>query len=76
MQFIEMAEAEAKFSGTGQIQLEVVPIRRNYCRSFNLSTFICQEKSYEATMVLDFLPFYAIGKKLKFLQISFGYLWY
>ncbi len=29
MKFSEMAESEAKYSGTGQIQLEMMPIRRD-----------------------------------------------
>ena len=57
MQFSEMEEAEAKFSGIGQIQMEMVPIRRNCWLSFNLSTFICQEISYENALVLCNLPY-------------------
>jgi len=46
VQFIEIAEAkaEAKLSGTGQIQLEMVSLRRNYGGSVNLWRFLCQEK--------------------------------
>ena len=57
MQLIEMAEAEAIFSGTDQIQLEVMTIMRSCRCSVNLYIFTCQEISYEATIVSDCLPY-------------------
>ena len=57
MQFIEMAEAKAIFFRTGQIQLEMVHIRRNFWDFVNLSIFKCQENSYRTTMISDFLPY-------------------
>ena len=56
MQFIEMAEAKAIFFRTGQIQLEMVHIRRNFWDFVSLSIFTCQENSYRTAMVSDFLP--------------------
>jgi hypothetical protein len=83
VQLGEMAEAEALFSSTDQIQLEMITIRRNYLNSFILWRFSCQEKRikyYHVVIKWGIFEFtyllYKFRSNNKAVTIFEEYIWY
>ena len=77
MQFIEMAEAGAKYSGTSQVQLKVVIKKYNYF--INQWIFSCQAKNKKyyyvviAGNIFDFTYLVSICNFV-IIHICYGYL--